>query len=89
MSFLCFRWMWSSGKGHAAGTGKAMPLPGQSKSEALTLSLVEQHLPLHLPPSTIEVLQPHFRRAGTYPAPRKEWPVAFLRAGDGIGALLA
>ena len=38
-------------------------LPGLSLPEALTLTLVEQHLHHHLPPSTIEALQPHFASA--------------------------
>lgn len=38
-------------------------LPGLSIPEALTLTLVEQHLRNHLPPSTIDALQPHFRSA--------------------------
>lgn len=38
-------------------------LPGLSLPEALTLTLVEQHLRHHLPPSTVEALQPHFASA--------------------------
>ena len=38
-------------------------LPGLSIPEALTLTLVEQHLHNHLPPSTLDALQPHFRSA--------------------------
>lgn len=38
-------------------------LPGLSIPEALTLTLVEQHLRNHLPPSTIDALQPHFQSA--------------------------
>jgi len=38
-------------------------LPGLSVPEALTLTLVEQHLRNHLPPSTIDALQPHFQSA--------------------------
>lgn len=35
-------------------------LPGLSVPEALTLALVEQHLRHHLPPVTVDALQPHF-----------------------------
>lgn len=38
-------------------------LPGLSIPEALTLTLVEQHLRNHLPPNTIDALQPHFQSA--------------------------
>ncbi|NML59895.1 WYL domain-containing protein [Massilia sp. RP-1-19] len=38
-------------------------LPGLSIPEALTLTLVEQHLGNHLPPSTVDALQPHFKSA--------------------------
>lgn len=38
-------------------------LPGLSIPEALTLTLVEQHLCNHLPPSTIDALQPYFQSA--------------------------
>lgn len=38
-------------------------LPGLSIPEALTLTLVEQHLRNHLPPSTNDAWQPHFRSA--------------------------
>lgn len=38
-------------------------LPGLSVPEALALALVEQHLRNHLPPSTIDALQPHFQSA--------------------------
>lgn len=38
-------------------------LPGLSIPEALTLTLVEQHLRNQLPPNTIDALQPHFRSA--------------------------
>lgn len=38
-------------------------LPGLSLPEALTLTLVEQHLCKQLPPSALDALQPHFRSA--------------------------
>jgi predicted DNA-binding transcriptional regulator YafY len=51
-----FGWSWQK---DSAG----FDLPGLSLPEALTLTLVEQHLRLHLPPSTIDALQPHFKAA--------------------------
>lgn len=38
-------------------------LPGMSLPEALTLTLVEQHLRHQLPPSAVEALHPHFKSA--------------------------
>jgi predicted DNA-binding transcriptional regulator YafY len=38
-------------------------LPGLTLPEALTLTLVEQHLRHHLPPSAVDALRPHFRSA--------------------------
>lgn len=38
-------------------------LPGLSVPEALTLTLVEQHLRNHLPPSALDALQPRFQSA--------------------------
>lgn len=38
-------------------------LPGLTLPEALTLTLVEQHLRHHLPPSAIDALGPHFQSA--------------------------
>lgn len=38
-------------------------LPGLSIPDALTLTLVEQHLRNQLPPSALDALQPHFRSA--------------------------
>ena len=38
-------------------------LPGLTVPEALTLTLVEQHLRHHLPPLTVDALRPHFRSA--------------------------
>ena len=51
-----YGWSWQR---DAAG----FDLPGLSLPEALTLALVEQHLRNHLPPTTIDALQPHFRSA--------------------------
>jgi hypothetical protein len=38
-------------------------LPGLTVPEALTLTLVEQHLRHHLSPITVDALRPHFRSA--------------------------
>ena len=38
-------------------------LPGLTLPEALTLTLVEQHLRHHLPPSAVDALRPHFQSA--------------------------
>jgi predicted DNA-binding transcriptional regulator YafY len=38
-------------------------LPGLTVPEALTLTLVEQHLRHHLPPITVDALRPHFQSA--------------------------
>ncbi|QNA88134.1 WYL domain-containing protein [Massilia sp. Dwa41.01b] len=38
-------------------------LPGLTLPEALTLTLVEQHLRHHLPPSAVDALGPHFQSA--------------------------
>lgn len=38
-------------------------LPGLTVPEALTLTMVEQHLRLHLPPMTTDALRPHFQSA--------------------------
>lgn len=38
-------------------------LPGMSLPEALTLTMVEQHLRHHLPPSAVDALGPHFQSA--------------------------
>lgn len=48
-----FKWCWRS-------NGATINLPGMSVPEALTLTLVGQHLQQHLPPSTLDALQPHF-----------------------------
>lgn len=39
-------------------------LPGLSVPEALTLTLVQQHLANSLPPATLDALQPYFKSAG-------------------------
>lgn len=39
-------------------------LPGLSVPEALTLTLVQQHLANSLPPGTLDLLQPYFKSAG-------------------------
>lgn len=39
-------------------------LPGLSVPEALTFTLVEQHLANSLPPATLDALQPYFKSAG-------------------------
>lgn len=51
-----FGWSWQR-------DASSFDLPGLSLPEALTLTLVEQHLRHHLPPSTIDALQPHFQSA--------------------------
>lgn len=44
----------------------AFDLPGISTNEALTLVMVEQHLKNLLPNTTIDVLQPYFKRAHNF-----------------------
>ncbi len=51
-----FGWSWQR-------DASSFDLPGLSIPEALTLSLVEQHLRHQLPPSALDALQPHFRSA--------------------------
>ena len=51
-----YGWSWQR---NASG----FDLPGLTVPEALTLTLVEQHLRNHLPPNTIDALQPHFQSA--------------------------
>jgi predicted DNA-binding transcriptional regulator YafY len=51
-----FGWSWQK-------DAASFDLPGLSLPEALTLTLVEQHLSHHLPPNTIDALQPHFQSA--------------------------
>lgn len=51
-----FGWSWQK-------DAASFDLPCLSLPEALTLTLVEQHLGNHLPPNTIAALQPHFQSA--------------------------
>ena len=51
-----FGWSWQK-------DAASFDLPGLSLPEALTLTLVEQHLGNHLPPNTIAALQPYFQSA--------------------------
>lgn len=51
-----FGWSWLR-------EASSFDLPGLTVPEALTLTLVEQHLRHHLPPITVDALQPHFRSA--------------------------
>jgi predicted DNA-binding transcriptional regulator YafY len=51
-----FGWSWLR-------DASSFDLPGLTVPEALTLTLVEQHLRHHLPPITVEALRPHFRSA--------------------------
>lgn len=51
-----YGWSWER-------TAPSFDLPGLSIPDALTLTLVEQHLRNQLPPSTLDALQPHFRSA--------------------------
>lgn len=51
-----FKWSWRR-------DGAVFSLPGMSVPEALTLTMVEQHLLHQLPPSTLDALQPHFSAA--------------------------
>jgi predicted DNA-binding transcriptional regulator YafY len=51
-----FGWSWLR-------DASSFDLPGLALPEALTLTLVEQHLRHHLPPSAIDALRPHFRSA--------------------------
>jgi predicted DNA-binding transcriptional regulator YafY len=51
-----FGWSWMR-------DASSFDLPGLTVPEALTLTLVEQHLRLHLPPITVDALGPHFRTA--------------------------
>ena len=51
-----FKWSWRR-------DGAIFSLPGMSVPEALTLTMVEQHLQRQLPPSTLDALQPHFSAA--------------------------
>lgn len=51
-----FKWSWMRG-------AQRFDLPGLTVPEALTMTLVEQHLHHHLPPSTAQALQPYFESA--------------------------
>jgi predicted DNA-binding transcriptional regulator YafY len=51
-----FGWSWQR-------DAPSFDLPGLSLPEALTLTLVEQHMRHHLPPTTVDALQPHFESA--------------------------
>lgn len=51
-----FGWSWQR-------DASSFDLPGLSVPEALTLTLVEQHLRNQLPPSALNALQPHFQSA--------------------------
>jgi len=51
-----FGWSWLR-------DASSFDLPGLTVPEALTLTLVEQHLRHHLPPITVDALHPHFRSA--------------------------
>lgn len=51
-----FGWSWLR-------DASSFDLPGLTVPEALTLTLVEQHLRHHLPPITVEALRPHFQSA--------------------------
>jgi predicted DNA-binding transcriptional regulator YafY len=51
-----FGWSWLR-------DASSFDLPGLTVPEALTLTLVEQHLRHHLPPTTVDALRPHFSSA--------------------------
>jgi predicted DNA-binding transcriptional regulator YafY len=51
-----FGWSWLR-------DASSFDLPGLTLPEALTLTLVEQHLRHHLPPSAVDALRPHFQSA--------------------------
>ncbi|MGJ7918839.1 helix-turn-helix transcriptional regulator [Massilia sp. LXY-6] len=51
-----FGWSWLR-------DASSFDLPGLTVPEALTLTLVEQHLRHHLPPITVDALRPHFHSA--------------------------
>lgn len=67
-----FKWSWMRG-------AQRFDLPCLTVPEALTMTLVEQHLRHHLPPSTTEALQPYFESAlrtlspDDGPVPSKAW----------------
>ena len=51
-----FGWSWLR-------DASSFDLPGLTVPEALTLTLVEQHLRHHLPPTAVDALRPHFQSA--------------------------
>lgn len=51
-----FGWSWLR-------DASSFDLPGLTLPEALTLTLVEQHLRHHLPPTAVDALRPHFQSA--------------------------
>lgn len=51
-----FGWSWLR-------NASSFDLPGMTLPEALTLTMVEQHLRHHLPPTAVEALHPHFKSA--------------------------
>jgi predicted DNA-binding transcriptional regulator YafY len=51
-----FGWSWLR-------DASSFDLPGLTLPEALTLTLVEQHLQHHLPPNAVDALRPHFQSA--------------------------
>ena len=51
-----FGWSWQR-------NASSFDLPGLTVPEALTLTMVEQHLRHHLPPITVDALRPHFSSA--------------------------
>lgn len=51
-----FGWSWLR-------DASSFDLPGLTLPEALTLTLVEQHLRHHLPPNAVDALRPHFQSA--------------------------
>lgn len=67
-----YKWSWLRG-------AQRFDLPGLTVPEALTMTLVEQHLHHHLPPSTAEALQPYFASAARTlstdddPVPSRTW----------------
>ena len=69
-------------------------LPGLTLPEALTLTLVEQHLRHHLPPSAVDALGPHFQSAARTlsavedTAPPRAW-LSKVRSVEPLQPLLA
>jgi hypothetical protein len=79
-----FGWSWLR-------DASSFDLPGLTLPEALTLTLVEQHLRHYLPPSAVDALCPHFRSAARTFAPlagqgsRRASPAAAACAAHGRG----